>query len=255
MADPAKLLYDQLNSWKVKNNETTATIRSLNTKNGWEQQRLAAQRLLDVEELLHRLRDDGSPMLAAERHLSRWTQMVFGYPKGWTTNGADNLHADSLDVLLTASGTFSIYIPKFEKTGPSDLDNFLDAILAHLKDDSTYLADHARRIIAHLKKLLVDWQALGEFRITDAVKDLERILDELAKKEPQDPFWRRARDATWAWFKKDVMLGAITGATIVALQSGAQSGAEIVQEHVQHQLSSSTQSELSEGADDSAGSS
>lgn len=244
MTDPANLLHTQLLAWKVKSNDTCGHIRSLDKGLGWPSQRRAAQLLLDVEELLRRLKEDGKPQLAAEKHLNRWTMMVFGYPSGWSAHGKDNLHGDSLDVLLSLSGTLDMYVPTFEPEGSDNLGTFLDAIEHQLSSDSSYLADHARRVIGHLRKLLIDWETYGEFRIADAMKDLDRILAELAKHRPEEPFWRKASAATWAWFKRDVVIIGLAGSTYLALTTGAEAGMEIVQDHVQSEISGDSPDEL-----------
>lgn len=249
MANPAELLHELLLSWKVSGNDNAAEARKIQ-KEGWGSSRRAARLLDQVVELLRRSKEDGVPQPIAEKHVGAWSAMVFAYPFGWQNNGKDNLDAAALNVLGQTAVTLCMYVPTFEEKGPEHLDAFLRAVEKHLGEDNSYVSMHAKRVCAHLKKLLADVEAYGEFRIVDALNDLQRILDELADTRPDDPFWQKASQAAWSWFKKDVMLTAITGIAVGALTTGASYGHEIVETYIQQELNSGDghQDSPSEGA-------
>jgi len=236
MANPAELLHELLLSWKVSGNVNAAEARKIQGE-GWGSSRRAARLLDQVVELLRRSKEDGLPQPIAENHVGVWSAMVFAYPYGWNNNGKDSLNAAALNVLGQTAATLRIYVPTFEEGGPDHLDAFLRAVESHLDGDTSYVAMHAKRVCAHLKKLLADVEAYGEFRIVDAMSDLQRILDELAETKPDDPFWKRAATATWSWFKEDVGLVMITGMTVAALTSATTDGLELVESFVQQELS------------------
>ena len=181
---------------------------------------------------MRRAKEDSRPLAAAEEYVNTWTAMVIAYPDGWNTHGAHSIKKPAMDVLRSTADTLDYYVPTFESQGPDHLGNFLTILEERLKGDDSYLAQHAKRIIAHLRKLLVDWDLFGEFRIADALFDLQRILDALADQQPKDPFWQRARAGAWAWFKKDVVLAITTATAINVLTAGAADVKELVQDEM-----------------------
>jgi hypothetical protein len=237
MANPAELLHELLLSWKVSGNDNATAARKIQ-REGWGSSRRAANLLDQVIELLRRAKEDGYPQPIAESHIGVWSAMVFAYPYGWSNSGKDNLDVPALNVLGQTAATLRMYVPTFEEKGPEHLDAFLRAVENHHEEDNSNVSKHAKRVCAHLKKLLGDVEGYGEFRIVDALNDLQRILDELADTRPDDPFWQKASRAAWSWFKKDVILTAITGIAVGALTAGASYGHEIVEAYIQQELNS-----------------
>lgn len=242
MSNPAKLLHEQLEKWKNFPTKDARSVRGLNSGDGWPSTRVAMQLLLDTEELMDRVEGDGIDLSTQRKYLNTWTAMVIAYPEGWNSSGHHSIDQNSLDALSMTATYLDTYVPKFESGGDENLRQFLEVINRKLKEDDSYLAQHAKRVVAHLMKLLIEWEVFGEFRIVDALADLQRILDALAELKPEDPFWRNAAKATWAWFKKDLATALAAGIAVNALTSGAADVSEIVSSEMAALTASDVQS-------------
>lgn len=184
--------------------------------------------LLDTEELLDRVEQDGTNLSTQRKYMRAWTAMVIAHPDGWKTNGNHSIDQNALDALSMTATILETYVPRFEPGGDEQLGNFLTTIDRKLNGDDSYLAQHAKRVVAHVQKLLIDWEVLGEFRIVDALADLQRILDALAEQKTKDPFWKGASRSAWAWFKKDFATALAAGVAVNALTAGSVDVPEIV---------------------------
>lgn len=242
MSNPAKLLHEQLNNWDGSPSKTASAARDLNNGEGWATIRVAMQLLLDTEELMDRVEQDGPDLSTQRKYLKTWTAMVIAHPDGWNSAGNHSISRTALDALSMTATVLDTYVPKFEAGGDEKLRQFLEVIDQKLGRDDSCLAQHAKRVVAHIRKLLIDWEMFGEFRIVDALGDLKRILDALAELKPEDPFWRNAAKATWAWFKKDLATALAAGIAVNALTSGAAEVSEIVSSEMAALTASDTQS-------------
>lgn len=214
MANPAELLYQQLTEWIDPESRDTSQARHLPHPEAWAAHRRAVNLLDQIEEALDFARDQaGQPMTMARHHLPDWTAMVFSWPEGWNTP-ADSLDPAVMEPLFTTAEMLQTVVPEFAPGGADALAVFLQVVDAKLSDADPFLQKHARRVIRHIAGLLDDWEILGEFRITTALRDLELILEELAKQQPKDPFLRKAGRFLWGVFLPGVassMLADVAG--------------------------------------------
>lgn len=221
MANPAELLHAQLTKWNGPENVAARNTRGIPASQGWEDHRRAVMLLKDIEELLTIAeKNQGLNMSHARRHFDRWTQMVFAYPYGWSSSGQHSIDAASLEQLEATATTLQMVVPEFVDGGPEGFAGFLDAVrdrVDALCDEGEFLRIHAHRIINHLHGLLDARKYMGEFRIANAINDLNFITEELKKKSPKDPFLQQAATNVWSFFKKNIAVAYIAGVAITAL--------------------------------------
>lgn len=216
MTNPAKALYDILAAWK-QSSFSNASMRQLDSQDGWKQQLRAIGLLKDINQLITIAEDEGEDVSAARETFPRWRNMVFAYPDGWSASSANTINDADMLLLNMFQGTVSKYVPEFTDGGKQYLEDFLGIVQSKLEDAEPYFKNYAYRLVNHIRGVLEEWEYCAEFRISGAMQDLKNLIDYLAEQQPEDTFWQKAKNGFSGFFKT----GLITAATAALLTTPA----------------------------------
>ena len=216
MTNPVEALYDILAAWK-QSSFSNASMRQLDSQDGWEQQLRAIELLKDIDQLITIAKNEGVDVSAARETFPRWRNMVFAYPDGWSASSANTINEADMLLLSMFQGTVSKYVPEFTDDGKQYLEDFLDIVLSKLEDAEPYFKNYAYRLVNHIRGVLEEWEYCAEFRIEGAMQDLKNLIDYLAEQQPEDTFWQKAKNGFSGFFKT----GLITAATAALLTTPA----------------------------------
>lgn len=216
MTNPVEALYDILAAWK-QSSISNASMRQLDSQDGWEQQLRAIELLKDINQLITIAKDEGEDVSAARETFPRWRNMVFAYPDGWSASSANTINDADMLLLNMFQGTVSKYVPEFTDDGKQYLEDFLDIVQSKLEDAEPYFKNYAYRLVSHIRGVLEEWEYCAEFRISGAMQDLKNLIDYLAEQQPEDTFWQKAKNGFSGFFKT----GLITAATAALLTTPA----------------------------------
>lgn len=230
MANPAKLLYQQFEEWRSNGGQDREDSREIRQQGcaAWDKHLRAAQLLHDIQELLEYAEEQGHDVGSFREPFYDWVKMLWIYNSGWLTEG-DSINDTAMRHLKNASVVFSFLLPELEESKKTGFDNFLtvlDQRVANLDDEHKHLRAHALRIIRHIHGCLDNLDVYGEFRILDALHDLQYILNILASEvTDKDDFFKKAASGVWSYFKKSAATLAISSA-VVAGQSAIESASQ-----------------------------
>ena len=216
MTNPVEALYDILAAWK-RSSMSNASMRQLDSQDGWEQQFRAIELLKDINQLITIAENEGEDVSAAREAFPGWRNMVFAYHDGWSASSVNTINDADMRLLSMFQGTVSKYVPEFTDDGKQYLEDFLDLVLSKLEDAEPYFKNYAYRLINHIRGVLEEWEYCAEFRISGAMQDLKNLIDYLAEQQPEDTFWQKAKNGFSGFFKT----GLITAATAALLTTPA----------------------------------
>lgn len=218
MANSAQLLFETLTAWSNADGATPKTKRNLGSWDGWEKQINAVQLLIDLKSQMDSLEAEGRTTFAPwSKFYVQWTTSVFAYPHGWDSSG-DGINQTALDQLHGLAVHMKGFVPELDPSKKDDFHKFLDAVEQQLDEAPDALKRHALKVVRHLKSVLDDWEVLGDFRIANAMSDLQDIIDVLSEQESaSDGFWHTARDWSSAFFTNPYVAGVTCGYITAAL--------------------------------------
>ena len=223
MTNPAKALYDILAAWK-QSSFSNASMRQLDSQDGWKQQLRAIGLLKDINQLITIAENEGVDVSAARETFPRWRNMVFAYPDGWNGSSVNTINDADMLLLNMFQGTVSKYVPEFTDGGKQYLEDFLGIVQSKLEDAEPYFKNYAYRLVNHIRGVLEEWEYCAEFRIEGAMQDLKNLIDYLAEQQPDEPFWQKAKNGFSGFFKT----GLITAATAALLTTPATEGSKAI---------------------------
>ena len=210
MTNPVEALYDILTAWK-QSSVSNASMRQLDSQDGWEQQLRAIELLKDINQLITIAENEGVVDVSAAREtFPRWRNMVFAYPDGWSASSANTINDADMRLLSMFKGVASQYVLEFTDDGKQYLEGFLDIVLSKLEDAEPYFKNYAYRLVNHIRGVLEEWEYCAEFRIEGAMQDLKNLIDYLAEQQPDEPFWQKAKNGFGIFFKRAVISVGMT---------------------------------------------
>ncbi|MBV7294909.1 hypothetical protein KRX51_03120 [Corynebacterium sp. TAE3-ERU12] len=201
MANPAMLLHKQLTAW-TDPNKRVHSARNLHDEEGWITQRQTVELLSHLSDAIDMAEQQGMSMDMARKYFPAWVRTVFAFPAGWDVNAQRPTEA-AMDMLYATGVTLSTVIPTFETDGPHALRALLNGILTNLDGAPPALEKHARGVVCHILKLVDEWHIYGEFRIANAMTDLQSLLDLLEEQSndaEKSSWFNKAKRAMWAVF-------------------------------------------------------
>lgn len=209
MTNPVEALYDILAAWK-RSSMSNASMRQLDSQDGWEQQLRAIELLKDINQLITIAENEGVDVSAARETFPRWRNMVFAYPDGWSGSSVNTINDVDMLLLNMFKGVVSQYVLEFTDDGKQYLEGFLDIVLSKLEDAEPYFKNYAYRLVNHIRGVLEEWEYCAEFRIEGAMQDLKNLIDYLAEQQPDEPFWQKAKNGFGIFFKRAVIIVGTT---------------------------------------------
>lgn len=217
MADPAKLLHDQLTAWSKS--ETLQTARDLHTKEGWRQQRLAAVNLDHVMTLLNRLDEEGEDTSSWRMYAMDLHKAVFGFGPDWTkrTNRSPHLSnpvdKHALNSLKTLSMVTKHLVPTLYDDGVQKLQEMLEAeeLKAPLDEFPFELQAYFARVRDHLAWCVSNFNEVGEFSLHHAAMQFRMTVQFMAAGSAAgkgSPWWKFFREKfVWPFATETVVSG------------------------------------------------
>ncbi len=218
MANSAQLLFETLTAWSNADGAAPKTRRNLESWDGWEREIAAVQLLIDLRSQMDSLESEGKSSFDPWRKFyPQWTTAVFAYPEGWQKSG-HGINQTALDQLHGLAVHLKTLVPELDPNQKDDFRSFLEAVENRLENAPDLIKLHALKIVRHLKSVLDEWEILGDFRIVNAMRDLQDIIDALADAEPdEDGFWCKARGWSEAFFTNPYVAGVTCGYITAAL--------------------------------------
>ena len=223
MTNPVEALYDILAAWK-RSSMSNASMRQLDSQDGWEQQLRAIELLKDINQLITIAENEGVDVSAARETFPRWRNMVFAYPDGWNGSSVNTINDADMRLLNMFKGVVSQYVLEFTDDGKQYLEGFLDIVLSKLEDAEPYFKNYAYRLVNHIRGVLEEWEYCAEFRISGAMQDLKNLIDYLAEQQPEDTFWQKAKNGFSVFFKT----GLLAAATAALLTTPATEASKVI---------------------------
>lgn len=198
MADPAKLLYDQLTEWSTS--EVLADVRKLKTKEGWHRQRIAAVNLDHVMVLLDRLDAEGEDTSPWRDYSTVLHKAVFGFGTDWERvvgrqASADNpINVHALRSLRSLSAICRHLIPQLKDDGVQQLEDMLSSeTLQQPSEEFPYeLRAYFIRVRDHLVWCVKHFDEVGEFSLHEAAMQFQmtaQFMTVVAPESEKDSWW------------------------------------------------------------------
>lgn len=207
MADPAKLLYDQLSTWSKS--DILTKVRNLQSPGGWNDQRIAAVNLDHVMTLLDRLDAEGEDTSPFRKYTIQLHCAVFGYGTDWSSVtgrhpiGKNPVNEHALNSLLMVSMAVRHLIPKLENDGLQTFNDMLqDDVLQQPSDEFPYeIRAYFIRVRDHLAWCVKHFNEVGEFELHEAAMQFRMTVLFMTAGAPENEKskWREFVNERLVW--------------------------------------------------------
>lgn len=213
MANPAELLHATLTNWRSMYRTHNAPA---------DEQRIAARHLDAIEELLARMDTAGIRTDLFRKHFDKWVSLTFHHPHEWQ-GGAGSQHIDDtpLEGLDHLGDRLKTLVPTLQAGGLDDVRAYADAARRLLDDDDTINPDfraHTLQVIAHLRSCIDNYEAVGDFDLSEAVDRLYASMLKTARTSTSE-----SHRGDWkTWFETVIVPFTVNVAAAIPSQWVAQ---------------------------------
>ena len=138
MANPAELLYDQLERWNAPANQNVSRHRRIDSDRtqALHEHEIAMDHVSSIRELLDTLGQTGDETVDEfRRELPNWTAMVLSLPGGWGTAELFDPHSLQLPRILRQN--LRRLVPQYEQSQVEAIRQGVEDVLQLLKQDGS----------------------------------------------------------------------------------------------------------------------
>lgn len=215
MANPAELLLDMFYKWR--NAQITAE-QSRNDQD-FKNHRAAMKYLIEIEELLPVLNENGTRTAVFERFVPQWSAIILSYPRGWRDVHSGAIDQVPLDQLEALVGYLDLVVIPTDPSKFALLDLYLDAVLIALDDDETLPAqakNQVRAIIKNIRHCMLNFSVVGDYEFSKAIDQLFASLSSIVMKSQKKERWSNWEDRfVWPFAYDVVKIGIGYGLAII----------------------------------------